>query len=100
MHPLFSKASAITGTVIASAIEVHRLKGLGLIESIYEWCLLKELKLRGLSCTSQKLVMINYKGFVREECLRFDVLVEDCSWSRLRRSNLCCRSTRRNCSVT
>ncbi len=78
MHPLFSKASAITGTVIASAIEVHRLKGPGLIESIYEWCLLKELKLRGLSCTSQKLVMINYKGFVREECLRFDVLVEDC----------------------
>ena len=78
MHPLFSKASALTETVIGAAIEVHRNKGPGLIESIYEWCLLKELELRGVACTSQKLVIIDYKGFKREESLRFDVLVEEC----------------------
>ena len=78
MHPLFSKASELTEIVIAAAIEVHRNKGPGLIESIYEWCLQKELELRGLSCTSQKLVTIEYKGFTREEPLRFDVLVEGC----------------------
>ncbi len=68
----------MTETVIAAAIEVHRDKGLGLIESIYEWCLLKELELRGLECASQKSVVIEYKGFTREEPLRFDVLVEGC----------------------
>ena len=78
MHPLFSKASKLTETIIAAAIEVHRRVGPGLIESIYEWCLLKELELRGLLCTSQRVVVIEYKGFVREEPLRFDVMVENC----------------------
>ena len=48
------------------------------IESIYEWCLLKELELRKLACASQKAVIIDYKGFKREEPLRFDVLMEAC----------------------
>ena len=78
MHPLFQKATGLTETIIAAAIEVHRDKGPGLIESIYEWCLLKELELRGLLCTSQKVVVIEYKGFIREEPLRFDVMVENC----------------------
>src|SRR2546421_564315 len=78
MHPLSEKASGLTETIIAAAIEVHRDKGPGLIESIYEWCLLKELGLRGLSCASQKSVLIEYEGFTREEPLRFDLLVEDC----------------------
>ena len=76
MHPLFEKASGLTEAIIAGAIEVHRDKGPGLIESIYEWCLTKEFELRGLTCVSQKLVMIEYKGFTREEQLRFDMLVE------------------------
>jgi GxxExxY protein len=78
MHPLFTKASGLTETIIAAAIEVHRHLGPGLIESIYEWCLLKELGLRGLLCASQKVVSIQYKGFVCEESLRFDVMVEGC----------------------
>ena len=78
MHPLYQKAAGLTENIIAAAIEVHRDKGPGLIESIYEWCLLRELELRGLECTNQKSVKIEYKGFVREEPLRFDVLVEGC----------------------
>lgn len=57
---------------------MHRDKGPGLIESIYEWCLLKEFEIRKLECVTQKSVNINYKGFAREEPLRFDVLVEGC----------------------
>jgi GxxExxY protein len=76
MHPPFQKATELTETVIAAAIEVHRNKGPGLIESIYEWCLLRELGLRGLTCASQKSVLIEYKGATREEPLRFDVLVD------------------------
>src|SRR6266704_5256502 len=78
MHALFERASGLTETIIAAAIEVHRDKGPGLIESIYEWCLLKELGLRGLECITQKSVLIEYKGFTREEPLRFDVLVQSC----------------------
>jgi GxxExxY protein len=78
MHPLFSKANALTETIIAAAIDVHRDKGPGLMESIYEWCLLKELGLRRLACASHKSVLVQYKGFTREEPLRFDILVEDC----------------------
>ena len=78
MHPLFQKATGLTEAIIAAAIEVHRDKGPGLIESICEWCLLKELGLRGLECCSQKSVRIEYKGFTREEPLRFDVLVGGC----------------------
>jgi GxxExxY protein len=78
MHRLFQKASGLTETIIAAAIEVHRDKGPGLLESIYEWCLLHELGLRGLTCITQKSVMIQYKGFTREEPLRFDVMIEGC----------------------
>jgi GxxExxY protein len=78
MHPLFEKASGLTESIIGGAIEVHRNKGLGLIESIYEWCLVKELELRRLACVGQKAVMVEYKGFTKEEPLRFDVLVEGC----------------------
>ena|ERR1700722_4780777 len=78
MHPLFEKANGLTETIMAAAIEVHRDKGPGLIESIYEWCLVKELGLRGITCLNQQSVMINYKGFTREEPLRLDVFVEGC----------------------
>src|SRR6266487_6758272 len=78
MHPLYQKAGGLTETIIAAAIEVHRDKGPGLIESIYEWCSIQELGLRGLACVSQKSVLIEYKGFTREEPLRFDMLVEGC----------------------
>lgn len=78
MHPLFPQASKLTELVIGAAIEVHRDKGPGLIESIYEWCLMRELELRHLAATNQRIVRISYKGFTKDEPLRFDVLVEDC----------------------
>lgn len=78
MHPLFQKADSLTVNIIGGAIEVHKDKGPGLVESIYEWCLLRELELRHLATESQKVVRISYKEFVREEPLRFDVLVEGC----------------------
>lgn len=78
MHPLFKKADDLSREVIGAAIEVHRLKGSGLIESIYEKCLMKELSLRNIPCVNQRLVKIEYKGMTFEEPLHFDVLVEDC----------------------
>ncbi len=78
MHPLFEKADQLSHTAIGAAIEVHRLKGPGLIESIYEKCFMRELSLRQVAAVNQRIVKIEYKGFVFEEPLRFDVLVEHC----------------------
>ncbi len=78
MHPLFQKSDDLSREVIGAAIEVHRNKGPGLIESIYERCLMRELELRRIAAVNQRLVRIEYKGLVFDESLRFDVLVEDC----------------------
>ena len=58
MHPLFQKADKLSHTAIGAAIEVHRLKGAGLLEGIYEKCMMRELELRGLAAVNQRLVRI------------------------------------------
>ena len=78
MHALFKKADELSRIAIGAAVEVHRLKGPGLIESIYERCLVRELDLHKIPTVNQRVVEIEYKGLVFEEPLRFDVLVEDC----------------------
>jgi len=62
--------------VIEAAIEVHRRMGSGLIESIYERCMVRELELRSIPATTQQL--IQYQGIVFDEPLRFDILVDSC----------------------
>ena len=78
MHPLYQKADKLTGEIIAGAIEVHRDKGPGLIESIYERCLKRELEIRSLFAVNQQVIKVEYKGLVFDESLRLDILVEDC----------------------
>ena len=78
MHALFKKADELSRVAIGAAIEVHRLKGPGLIESIYERCLMRELELRHVAAVSQRVVKIEYKGLLFDEPLRFDVLIEAC----------------------
>jgi GxxExxY protein len=78
MHALFAQASALTHDVIGAAIEVHKDKGPGLLESIYEWCLTMELQLRGHQIQNQKEVTVRYKQFQRQYPLRFDLLVDRC----------------------
>jgi GxxExxY protein len=73
MHPLDQRADRLSGEVIGGAIEVHRHKGPGLIESIYERCLLRELELRSIPATTQKIVRVQYKGLIFDEPLRFDL---------------------------
>ncbi len=53
MHPLYPRASKLTQAIIGAAIEVHRDKGPGLIESIYEWCMAREMELRRLPAVNQ-----------------------------------------------
>src|SRR5438552_5742702 len=78
MHSLYTKADQLSRVAIGAAIEVHRLKGPGLIESIYERCLMRELELRQIAAVNQRVVRIEYKGLQFDEPLRFDVLIEAC----------------------
>lgn len=78
MHPKFQHADELSRQVIGAAIEVHRLKGPGLIESIYEKCLMRELFLRQIPALQQIVVPVEYKGFTFEEPLQLDVFVDDC----------------------
>ncbi|MBS0662659.1 MAG: GxxExxY protein [Verrucomicrobia bacterium] len=77
MHRHFERGSQLTEVIIASAIAVHRAKGPGLMESVYEWCLKCELQHRALRLENQCTVRIEYRGQVREEPLRCDLLVEN-----------------------
>ena len=78
MHRLYDRADKLSREVIGAAIDVHRHKGPGLLESIYERCVLRELELRSIPATTQRLVHVEYKGLVFDESLRFDILVDDC----------------------
>ena len=54
-------ADSLTEQIISSAIEVHRILGPGLLESIYEEALCHELLLRGIPLERQKEVDVFYK---------------------------------------
>jgi len=66
----------VSGNIIASAIEVHRHMGPGLLESVYAHCLLVELRSRGLTVHSQVPVKLTYKSLTLEKVLMLDLLVE------------------------
>ena len=67
---------ALSHEVIGAAIEVHRLIGPGLLESIYESALCKELFLRGVTVERQVRLRVNYKGESLNCDVRLDLLVE------------------------
>src|SRR5687768_7188203 len=67
----------ITGEVIASAIEVHRILGPGLLESTYMPCLQYELSARGVKFVAEQRLPIIYKGMNLERGYRLDLVVED-----------------------
>jgi len=61
--------------VIGAAIEVHRHLGPGLLESVYESALSRELWLNGLEVERQVSLPIDYKGARLPSGLRLDLLV-------------------------
>ena len=66
----------VTEKIIGAAIEVHRLMGPGLLESVYQQSLQVELSLRGIQFEPQKAVPLVYKGQVMAAPLKLDLLVE------------------------
>ena len=65
----------LTAAVIGAAIEVHRLLGPGLLESVYQKCLCHELKLREFAFEPQVKLPIVYKGMELDAEFVMDILV-------------------------
>ena len=66
---------SLTEAIIGAAIEVHRVLGPGLLESIYQESLCIELGIRGFQYRPQAEIDVIYKGHVIKG-LKVDVLVE------------------------
>jgi len=71
------KENEIGTRVIEAAITVHRELGPGLLESVYEVVLARELKDLGLNVERQVPVPITYKGVRFDEGFRADLIVEN-----------------------
>ena len=63
--------------VRGAAMEVYNFFGPGLLESVYEKALVRELELRGFDVKTQLPVPIEYKGAIVGDELKVDILVED-----------------------
>ena len=67
----------ISYKIVGCAIEVHKNLGPGLLESVYETCLIEELSDTGLTAQSQVFVPIKYKNKDLGGLLKLDLLVND-----------------------
>jgi len=67
----------ISYKVVGCAIEVHKQLGPGLLESVYETCMIEELSSNGLKVLRQIAVPIKYKDKDLGSNLILDLLVED-----------------------
>ena len=68
--------NVIAKEVVDAAVKVHRELGPGLLETVYEVVLTKELQERGLRVERQVPVPITYGGLRFEEGFRADIIVE------------------------
>src|ERR1043166_676600 len=67
----------VSSKIIGCAITVHKELGPGLLESVYEICLAKELIENGLNIQRQVLLPVVYKEESLDLDFRIDLLIND-----------------------
>ena len=72
-----SQLNELSSKVINACFEVHKHMGPGLLETIYEQCLMREFFLCGIKAKNQVEVPLFYKGSSLNNPLRIDILVEN-----------------------
>jgi len=73
-----SEINELAYHIVGCAIEVHKLLGPGLLESVYEECLIEELKLKGFLVESQERIPLIYKGKILKSEFKLDIVVNNC----------------------
>lgn len=76
-EPVPEEIEETASTVLDAAFAVHTKLGPGLLESIYQAALLREIAKRELEAEAEVPVKVTYEGEVLPVDLRVDVLVED-----------------------
>ena len=72
------KLNQLSYQIIKAAINVHKELGPGLLESVYQACMVIELKNMGIKVEPEVALPIIYQGVkVHNEGFRLDLLVED-----------------------
>lgn len=74
---LSEQEEIIGKAIVHAAYKVHSVLGPGLLEKIYELCLVHELKKAGFKTDRQVDLPIHYDGIVFDAGLRLDILVGD-----------------------
>jgi len=72
-----AKLNSYGGLILDAAIAVHTELGPGLLESIYERAMARELELRGVRIRTQVPVEVKYKGVLLGKGYVMDMLVEE-----------------------
>lgn len=67
----------VTYEILGSAIEVHKIMGRGLLESVYHQCLKEELTHRKINFSSEMKIPVIYKDKELETDFRCDLFVEN-----------------------
>jgi GxxExxY protein len=68
----------LSSQILKAAIRVHSELGPGLLESVYQTCMVIELEGMGLKVKSQVACPISYRGHqITDQGFRLDLLVED-----------------------
>lgn len=63
--------------IVDVCITVHRIMGPGLLESVYELCMMKEFELRKINAKNQVTIPLLYKGYELSKEFKIDILVEN-----------------------
>lgn len=66
----------VTGEILDACVKLHMALGPGLLESIYEVVLARDLERRGLRVERQKFISFDFDGLHFSDALRVDILVE------------------------
>ena len=66
----------LSGIILDSAFSVHREMGPGLLETVYQQCMVRELNLRGLQIDTMVMLPLVYKGQPLNKDFFIDILVE------------------------
>lgn len=64
-----------SGEILDACITVHKIMGPGLLETVYEECLMKELEMRNIPVRNQVPIPLIYKGYNLFKDLKIDILV-------------------------
>ncbi|PWS30114.1 GxxExxY protein [Pedobacter paludis] len=64
--------------ITGACIEVHKLLGPGLLESVYQKCLIRELQLQNIKYSAEEHITISYKDILLDSELRADLFIENC----------------------